>query len=264
MKFQLHKIALCTALTILFTASSCHKALKDPKDYYPTIRMVSATLQMDGSVLVEGEIVSEGDAPLTYIGFCCGTMSKPEMLNRQLISSTMSGSHFTAVYAGTGFSVDSTYYFRAWACNGYGYSYGDIVSLDSIIATPVTPPCSLVMNMVNIGGTTPNDSYYDVTQPTVYMGMWEFDATGNNTDVHFKFGSNLTTGIYTTTSSTNPASGEVYVQFTNGSFGGVLNSGSSVYVNTVGSGVYEVTICSSPYVYSSTTLYFKTRLTVPY
>lgn len=248
------------ALTL--ASPSCHKALPEVEDYFPELRTINATVQMDGSVLVEGELVSPGAADVEYLGFCCGTMSNPEMLDRQMISSNFDGSHFSVVY--TGFSVDSTYYFRAWGNNGYGYSYGNVIALDSIVATPVTAPCSITMNTVNIGGSTPTDTYYDVTQPTVYMGVWEFDATANMVDVHFKFGSTITTGIYTTTSSTNPGSGQVYVQFISGSIGGVLSTGSNVYVNTIGSGVYDVTICSSPWTYNSSTLYFKTRLTVPY
>lgn len=253
--------ALVTAMVFLFSGS-CRKALPDVSDYFPDVRTVSATVQTDGTVLVEGEIVSEGDAPVEYTGFCCGTMNEPQLLNRQLISTSVSGTHFTAVYSG--FSIDSTYYFRSWATNDYGYVYGDIIVLDSIVATPVVAPCSLPMNSVNTGGSTPTYTYYDVTQPTQYMGIWEFDAeSSSGPSVHFEFGSGLTTGIYTTTINTSPGSGEVYVSFINGFTSGALNSGSNVYVNTIGPGTYEVTICNAPWTYNSSTFYFRTRLTVP-
>lgn len=252
-----------TLTVILLASGSCRKALPDVNDYFPEVRTVSATVQMDGTVLVEGEIISEGEAPVEYLGFCCGTMPQPELLNRQLISSSISGTRFTAVYSG--FSVDSTYYFRSWATNDYGYVYGSVVSLDSIIATPVAPPCTLTMNTVNIGGANPTHTYYQVTQPVEYMGEWDFDAeTGSGPSVHFKFGSGITTGIYTTTINTNPGSGEVYVTFVDGLIYGGLNSGTSVYVNTIGPGTYDISICNAPWVYNSSTFYFKTRLTVPY
>lgn len=254
--------ALSGLILVLLAAPSCHKALPEVEQYFPELKTVTATVQTDGTVLVRGEVVSEGNASVEYLGFCCGTMSNPELLNRQLISTDFDGTYFTAVYSG--FSVDSTYYFRSWGTNDYGWVYGNVISLDSIIAIPVSAPCTLTMNSVNIGGSTPTETYYDVSQPTVYMGVWEFDATANSITTHFKFGSTITTGIYTTTTSTNPGSGQVYVQFTNGSIGGVLNSGSNVYVNTISSGVYEVAICSSPWLYNSTTLNFKTKLTVPY
>lgn len=253
--------AILSLALLWMTAPSCNKALKDPMEYYPQVKTTSVTVQTDGTVLVQGDVISEGEGEIGYVGFCCGTMSVPEMLSRQLISSNFDGTHFTAVYSG--FSVDSTYYFRSWATNGYGYSYGDVLSLDSIVAMPVTPPCTITMNTVNIGGSTPTESYDYVTQPAMSLGNWEFDAVANATTAEFTFGSALNTGIYTTTTSTDPGNGQVYVQFTNGSIGGVLSSGTSVYVNMISTGVFEVTICSAPWVYSSSTLTFKTRFTVP-
>ena len=63
------KISL--GIFVLLTAASCQKPLEDVNDYFPKINTISATLQEDGTVLVEAEIESEGAAALEYAGFCC-------------------------------------------------------------------------------------------------------------------------------------------------------------------------------------------------
>lgn len=250
--------------TIIFIAClfvSCKKAHHDINDYFPIVKTVSATIQTDGSVLMQGEIESEGDGPVENVGFCCGTQNAPEMLNRQ-IQGTISGTTFTATYTGN-FSVDSIYYFRSFATNSYGYVYGNTLSLDSIIAPTVTPPCSLTMNTVNIGGSTGTYSYYSVSQPSEYMGTWTFDGQSGGPTITFLFGSGITTGIYTSTISSSPGAGQVYVSFYFGAISGALNSGSSIYVNTIGTNIYDISICNAPWLYNSSTFYCNTRMTVP-
>lgn len=243
----------------LFT-SSCRKALKDANDYLPKLKTVSATIQTDGTVLLQGEIVSEGAAAIKYIGFCCANSKNPNMAARQIIV-TANDTKFSAIYSG--FDVDSVYYFRTWATNHYGYAYGNDVSLDSIIAMNVTPPCINIMNTVSEGGGQPTASYTNISTPANYMNEWEFTAqTSSGPIVNFTFGSIITTGIYTTTNNTSPGYGEVNISFFGGFISGTLSNGSSVYVNFIGSGVYDISICSAPWQYNSSTFYFNTRLTV--
>ncbi len=248
-------------ISVLTLTSSCRKALKDVNDYFPKIKTVSASIQNDGTVLVEGEIDSEGAAAIEHIGFCCSTSQNPLMLASQ-ITTIVKGTKFSAIYSG--FDYDSVYYFRSWATNHYGYSYGNILSLDSIEAYHVYPPCTNTMNTVSEGGGQPLATYTTVGTPVNNIGYWEFAAatyTGPSS-VNFSFGSNLTTGIYTTTTNTSPGSGEAHISFNDGFISGTLNSGSSVYVNTIGSGIYDISICSAPWQYNSSTFYFNTRLTV--
>ncbi|HEU4716665.1 MAG TPA: hypothetical protein VFU15_02485 [Bacteroidia bacterium] len=255
-------IAFFVLFAICLVSASCRKALKDVNDYFPKVKTVSATVQANGSVMISGEIESDGADPIQYLGFCCGTHPDPRITDNQVIVQR-DGNSFSAVLSG--FSADSVYYFRSWAANSYGYAYGNVISLDSIAAVPVTPPCSLTMNTVDIGGSTGTHTYSSVSTPTSYMGIWQFTGnTATGPTVDFSFGSAIATGIYTTTLNTSPAAGQVYVDFTDGFIGGALNSGSSVYVNTVSPGVYDITICSAPWQYNSSTFYFKTHLTAPH
>lgn len=242
--------------------TSCKKALKDVNDYFPKLKTVSATIQTDGTVLIEGEVISEGAATIEYIGFCYSTSIRPNMVSNQIWATT-NGTKFSAIYPGSGFDVDSVYYFRTWATNYYGYVYGNDISLDSIIAMNVTPPCTNAMNTVNEGGGQATSSYINISTPVNYMNEWEFTAqTGSGPTVNFTFGSILTTGIYTTTTNTSPGYREVNISFYGGFISGTLSDGSSVYMNTIGSDVYDISICSAPWQYNSSIFYFNTRLTV--
>lgn len=249
---------------ILLLTNSCNKALPEVEDYFAKITTVSATVQSDGTLLVTGTIETEGAGAIDYAGFCYNTQGNPQMLDNQVIA-TVSGNTFTVSYPCSDFSIDSVYYFRSWATNGYGYSYGNSITVDSIVAPAVTPPCSLTMNTVKINNSSPTYSYYDVTVPSNYMNEWEFEASASSgPTVTFTFGSGITTGIYTTTINNSPGAGQVHVSFIDGFISGSLNSGTSVYVNTIGPSVYDVSICNAPWNYNSSVLYFKTRLTVPY
>jgi hypothetical protein len=258
------KNLLPVILILIVLLVACRKPLKEVNDYFPKVKTLSAVVELDGSVTITGQIESVGetkDAALEYAGFCFSTGSDPKMQENQLIAQ-VNGSSFSVNYPGTLFNVDSTYFFRSWAVNNYGYAYGEIISVDSIIATPVTPPCSLPSNSVNLGGGTGTHFYYNVDAPDSYNFFAGSTSTGPF--VHFQFGSALTTGIYHTTTSSSPNPGEVNVNFYSGSISGALNTGSDVYVNRISPGVHEITICSAPWIYSSSTFYFNTHFVTPY
>ncbi len=238
--------------------NSCKKALKNVDDYLPKVSIVSTEIQNDGRVLVTGHIDSKGYSAVEYAGFCCGTNSEPNILSRQMIAN-IDGSKFTALYEN--FDVDSTYFFRCWATNDQGYKYGNEISLGQIIAPPVTPACTLPMNKLDDGAGWGTKNYYSVYAPTNSWQYWEFSAnpqSGNS--LNFKFGSAITTGIYTTENDYNPSSGKVFVYF--GQFS--LESGTKVYVNTIGADTFDITVCNAPWKFSATTtLTLNTRFQCP-
>lgn len=249
-------------ITVLLLANSCRKALKDVNDYFPKTKIVSATIQTNGTVLVQGEIVSQGDAAIENIGFCYATNKNPNMASNQIMV-TSNGSKFSATYPVSNFNVDSVYYFRSWATNHYGYSYGNTISLDSIVAADITPPCVNIMNTVSEGGGQPTATYTTIDTPVNNIGYWEFQAqTYTGPTVNFSVGSILTTGIYTTTTNTTPGYGEMNISFSDQFISATLNSGSKVYVNTIGTNTYDISICNAPWSNGSATYYFNTRLTV--
>lgn len=240
---------------LLLLNTSCRKALKDVNDYFPKIILVSATVQADGSVLLTTDVESKGGSEIEYLGFCYSSIhSSPIMLDNQI--SLAAGSTFSTAIPGL--SADSVYYFRAWAANSFGYSYSNVLSLDSIIAPVVTPPCTLVANKVDVGDGFQR-SITSVSVPTSSSGTISFIATAS-TSLNFIFGSTITTGIYTTTGTPAPSSGEVYV----GLSGTALSNGSKVYVNTISPGVYDMTICNAPWSSNGTNFVLNSNCIVPH
>ena len=251
------------SLVLLSFAGACRKALPDINDYFPAVKTLSATVQADGTVLVEGQLVSEGAAPVQYAGFCCGTGQRPHITERQLIAENVTDGKFTAVYSG--FNPDSTYYFRTWATNEYGYAYGDSVSLSGISATPVDPPCSMSLNSCSPGGFQPLAYFDEVSVVSRSVSGWELTASSSSGPlVKFTFGSALATGVFQTVDYTSPESGQVFVRFYSGFIQSALNAGSKVYVHALGSGVYDIAICDAPWQWNgSGNYYFSARLKTP-
>jgi hypothetical protein len=254
-------LALTATAVFLFIVTSCKKVEPDVWDYYPKVRTISATVLSDGSVDVIGEIESEGDAPLEYAGFCASTDPVPAMTENEALVDRVVNNRFEVIY--TGLESSSKFYFRTWATNKYGYTYGSVVSVDSIVATPVVAPCTPTMNSVNPGIGYPTDYFGTVSAPTQSLGQYEIIANATGVSMHLYFSSLPGTRIYSAAASASPGNGEVYVSFSQAAYSGSLNAGDSVYVNKTGASTWEITICSAPWLSFSTTRYLTTRFTCP-
>jgi hypothetical protein len=255
---MLRLVPFALLLSIAFTG--CKKALSDVKDYYPEVRTASVSVNTDGSVTVAGEIVSEGDAPLDYAGACVSTSPVPTMEDGQVISA-VAGDRFTATY--TAFDPYTRYYFRTWAINKYGYSYGNVIALDSIAAQPVNAPCSLAVNSIDLGSGFPTETYSVVNAPEGYLGVYSFTAYSNANNMTYRFGGALHTGIYTTTQYNDPSPGEVRVSFFSGFINASLSAGTPVYVTQLSPDSWAITICQAPWAYNANTYYLNTSFTCP-
>ncbi len=246
-------------LMVLLTATGCKKALKDVNDYFPKVSTVSAVVQSDGSLLVTGSIISQGAAEVKHCGVSLSTSNNPALNDRQLVATV--GNSFSCSY--TGLSVDSVYYVRAWAANRNGYALGNVLSMDSIIASPVTAPCSLTSGTYNFGigtGTSSLSTSNPITAGTS-SGTYVFSATmGSSYHINYTFGSPVTTGIYTTSTSATPAAGQVNIEIEDFTPFTVI-AGSSVYVNRISPGVYDVTTCAVAATNGSTNYYLSSRTT---
>lgn len=250
-------VILCLLLN-----NSCKKALKNIDDYLPKVSIVSAVVQQDGSVLLTGQIDSKGHANVEYAGFSCNSIPSPKLLDRQVIAD-VDGSTFTARLSN--FDIDSTYYFRAWATNKYGYKFGNELSLSNITPPLVTPACTLNKNYLNYGAGGGSTSYYSVSAPSQSLDTWDITASSGSYPLHLSFGSPVNTGIYTTVAG-GAYQGTVQVYFSYGMLGSFsLNDGSKVYVNRINGGdTLDITICNAPWSYSSSTFTLNTRFRTPY
>ena len=84
------------AIALVLLTQSCKKPLDDMADYYPIVRTESVALLPNGTVKVVGRILTEGDAPIDYAGFCVDTVAKPDMLVGQAVAE-LNGDQFTVV-----------------------------------------------------------------------------------------------------------------------------------------------------------------------
>jgi hypothetical protein len=254
------KLNILFLLIILGTVISCRKPLKDVQDYFPEVKTVSAVIEDDGSVTVTGEIISQGKAKGSAIenaGICFSTNSEPKMHERQVIAS-LSDNTFSVSIPAITFNADSTYYFRTWAVNDYGYSYGGILKLDSIEATPVVAPCTLPNNSFNAGSFT--NTYYSINPPDA---NYYFSTSSSTYNINYQFGSPLANGIFTTVTGTSPGYRQVSISLWGSwNYGGV-NAGSTVYVNQLTPTTFEITVCSATWTTDGMTLNFNTHFTTP-
>ncbi|MCW3103146.1 MAG: hypothetical protein JWO09_1586 [Bacteroidetes bacterium] len=254
------KFPLLALTVILLMASACKKAKKNYDDYLPKVKIESAVVQTDGSVLVTGRIESEGSARLERIGLCCST-GDPKMTDRQIVCD-LAGDYFSGIFMYL--SIDSSYNFRGWATNKYGYSYSDLLTLTDVTPPPVTAPCTLTMNTYNTGATFGSGTYSGTTHRFNYSTTYDYyylQANSSTQTVELILSDPVTQGTYSITNASTPGYREMNVSFSSGSYT-QLGSGT-VYVNSLGGGQYDLTICDAPWMLtSSTTLHFKTRMTV--
>ncbi len=238
---------------------SCRKVEKDPLSYYPKVKTVSAVILDDGSVQVTGEIESEGTEPIEYAGFCMDTIPEPPMAKNQMITS-VNGSSFSAIYQD--FDITKKYYFRSWAANEYGYAIGNTLSLDSITAIPVIPPCTMTPNTTNFGSGT--ETFNNVGLPVMSFDDWTISASTSGTTFTLTFGEKPKTRKYVTASNVNVSSpGFVKITFNSGFVYGSVDDGADFYVNEIGINQYEMTLCTSPYSYQTSTLSIRFNFDCP-
>ncbi len=256
MKKIISILCICLAVVVI---SSCVKAKKHVEDYFVKVKTVSADVQDDGSVLVTAEIESDGGAKAENIGFSCGTSENHALTCRQ-VDGNLNGTIFTGVI--DGLDADSTYYFRAFATNAYGYSRGNSIALSNIKPTPVVATCTFVTGFLDLDGFPPetNLSFPNLSNS---LGIYYSNGGTSFTNVEVRFFGVPKTKVYTSEFSYDP-SGPSYVSvhFNRSTISGSLAGGVPVYVNEISPGVFDVYICSGSWTYSSTTFYFKSHFTV--
>jgi hypothetical protein len=236
-------------LLLMILLSSCAFPKKDADEYYPEVRTVSAEVQSDGSILVTGEIVRPGGSPVEFTGFCMDTLPNPSLSSNQKLSTSINNNTFTVSY--TSYEAFKRYYFRAWAANETGYSFGETIYLDSITAPVVTPPCTPTLNTIDPGAGLFQQNVWSVSSPVEYFNEWTFTANASNVNLEFTFGEKPRTGIYSVLNGV-VSPNHVSIQVVGSFFTGHLFDGELVYVNQLNASKWEITLCSAKWSTSGT------------
>ncbi len=256
MKKIISALFICLITLVL---GSCVKAKKNVQDYFVKVKTVSAVVQNDGSVLVTAEIESVGGAPVENIGFSCGTTENHKLTTRQMDGS-LSGSVFTAVYQNL--AADSTYFFKAFATNAYGYVRGASVAVSGITPAPVVPTCTFVLGYIDLGGFAP-DNNLSFGNLTPSFNIYQANGSSSQVNMQVRFNGIPKTGIWTIDNNYSPSLTKgVFISFNVGFISGSLNSGANVYVNEISVGVFDVYICNATWTYGSTTYNAKSHFQV--
>jgi hypothetical protein len=245
------RIIFLIASIVVVLFNGCVKAKKNVEDYFVKVSTVSATVQDDGSVLVTGRIESEGGSPVENIGFCCGTAIDPKLEARQMEGGSFDGSTFRAIYEDL--SKDSTYYFRAWATNSYGYKMGSSIAVKGITPAPVVPTCTFSLGYLDLDAFPPENNLGFFTKLSSSFNTYYSNGGSSFTNVQIRFYGIPKTGVYQTEASYDPSGkGRVFVSFNRSTIFSSLNSGSNVYVNEISPGVFDVVICDGSWTYNAT------------
>ncbi len=134
----------------------------------PTLTTVSASNVTNNSAVSGGNITSDGGSTVTQRGVCWSTNQNPTIADN--ITSNGSGSGSFTSYI-TSLNANTTYYSRAYATNGVGTAYGNVLSFSTLDFSPC-----------NITGVNSGNTPYDLTL-----------IPSSNT---FNFGDDITINMY--------------------------------------------------------------------
>ncbi len=152
--------------------------------YPPTVTTGSVSNITVTGATISGNVTFDGNATITSRGFMYGTDA--DNLTQTVQSGSGTGS-FTKVL--TGLSVGTTYYYKAYATNSAGTSYGDVKSFTIPITTgnvnghawvDLGLPSGTKWATCNIGATNPEDygEYYawgeTTTKSTYYWSNYRY------------------------------------------------------------------------------------------
>lgn len=220
----------------LLLVSACKKVDRDVHNYIPRVETVSATPQPDGTVLVKGVIISSGNTPTYFAGFCMDTIPLPCMLTNQVAASVIVGDTFSCSYGP--FPSFQKYYFRAWAANAENYAIGKAVSADSITFDTSGIGCHLAPGYLAYSGPFNIPDHFTHFDPLVQSAdAYTCWAYTDNHSISVSFSGIPVSGVYTTNALSSHG---VQILFD----GVAAKDGATVYVRQASPGSLEITICS--------------------
>lgn len=122
----------------------------------PTVTTNTVTDITSNSATISGNVTSDGGATVTERGICYSTSSSPTISNSRVASGTGTGSFSVNL---TNLSANTKYYYRAYAKNSKGVSYGNQGSFTTkMLHEYVDLGLSVKWATCNVGATKPEES----------------------------------------------------------------------------------------------------------
>ena len=177
---------------VIAGCSDNSELFEDYSNVLPEVKTVSASMPVNDTILIVGELITSGRGKIDVVGFCYHEEHVPDMLDNQIVF-VPSGDLFGAEL--TGFEPNDTINIRTFAANSYGYVYGNTLKYVVPYPTAVEPPCKLDDNTI-ISEFDYNVGYcYD----DEYMFSYEIVVTiSYSTRLKIRFNEMPISGVYKT------------------------------------------------------------------
>ncbi len=223
---------------------------KNYNDALPSCQFVTATPYGQDSLLLTGQVTNSGASPIEYAGFAYSNQPNFDITSNQQGAGELFGEQFFAVIPAF---PDSTYYFKCYVANEYGYTVSGNYRYTVPYPAPDTAPCSLTDNRINDNHTAWNmtNITYGGNASFGSYGIQATDASGYEV-VNIYFNKVPANGIYTTDGSeqdfTNNPNNKFSVLIVLGSFTQyTVNSGGKVYIAQSKNGSTTISFCTLTY-----------------
>lgn len=145
----------------------------------PTVTTANVENIIDIRVMSGGDVVSDGNTPVTQRGVCWSTSEFPTIMDYKTIDGTDTGSFVSSVQ---GLIASTTYYLRAYATNSEGTAYGDqriFTTMDTIFVPIITTDSifNICKTSVSFSGTVISDG----GSPITMRGICWTDSNSDST-----------------------------------------------------------------------------------
>jgi|GEM_PF-974505 len=136
MKKRILQLTLFIAATVMLRCSD-----DDKPQVIPVVATLAASDITPGSVVLNGKITDDGNATITETGFVySNAVSTPTVADDKVELNDIDGEFSTLL---EGLNSGTIYYIRAYATNGIGTGYGDVINVTTENAAPTTGNVSI-------------------------------------------------------------------------------------------------------------------------
>ena len=155
------KISLC--LFVFFIAVLNNGCKKDPPKVVPTLTTTAIIGITSTSATGVANIDNDGGSPVTIRGICWNTSQNPTVNNFKTSDGSGIGNFISNI---TGLSPGTTYYFRSYATNVIGTTYGNQLIGTTLAVLPsitTSQASNITSSSITCGGVVISDGGSSVT-----------------------------------------------------------------------------------------------------
>jgi hypothetical protein len=234
-------------LLLFLCLIACGKRESKVEDYFPKIEWVDVHLNEDASVTLRAKVISRGADDVVSSGFCADTVSEPSLTKNQFLMSNSSTDMVEATYRNL--HTGSTYYFRAFSGNNYGYTTTSTIAVKAQAPNFEKYDCHAEDGKLKIQSSGSNVDYSLVQPVLTSRAGWNVQGRSGGNECFIYIISRqrieVAEGIYTatTTGGSNEAQVEINVTSDFWSPGAKQITRGHLLVRMVDSSHYRFTLC---------------------